>query len=299
MLNLVQGIETYSPPSSVGFVVFELSRQEDSDKELEDTPLHTDNSDDTEDGMGSVPKLKEPKQLKEDKHTGDGTEVSEGSHCGAKLVSIRIQLKAIISYCLLFMINDKTKTYTRTEEDGDQEESNQEGHVPNNRTKSDDRNPYQTRLNLTVHGETLDEEVTDHEKYSQTDGADNFSNQNSLPRSPRHITRQLLTRETQPLALETSNPSSGQSTVTDPRVSMCSRVASRHPTNKFSVVDNKVSDGELVGVEEERRNTKTNNRNPEVDKMRNPNCKSDEEKNDEGTYTEIDRRSSESGAVHG
>lgn len=60
MLNPVQGIETYSPPSSVGFVVFELSRQEDSDKELEDTPLHTDDSDDTEDGVGSVPKLKEP-----------------------------------------------------------------------------------------------------------------------------------------------------------------------------------------------------------------------------------------------
>lgn len=187
------------------------------------------------------------------------------------------------------------RVQTRTEEDGDQEESNQKGHVPNNRTKSDDRNPHQTRLILTVHGKTLDEKVTDHEKDSQTDGADNFSNQNSLPRSPRHIARQLLTRETQPLALETSNPSSGQSTVTDPRVSMCSRVASRHPTNKFSVVDNKVSDGELVGVEEERRNTKANNRNPEVDKMRNPNCKSDEEKNDEGTYTEIDRRSSESG----
>lgn len=79
--------------------MLELSRQENSNEELEDTPLHTDNSDDTKDGMGSVPKLKEPKQLEEDNHTSDSTEMSEGSHCGSKLMSVRVQLEAIISYC--------------------------------------------------------------------------------------------------------------------------------------------------------------------------------------------------------
>lgn len=192
----------------------------------------------------------------------------------------------------------KEKPYTRAEEDRNQKQSNQKSHVPNNRTKGDDRNPDQTRLNLTVHSETLDEEITDHKEDSQTDGADDLSDQNSLPGSPRHITRQLLTRETQPLALETGDPSSGQSTVTDPRVGMCSRVTSRHPTKELSVIDDEVGNGELVGVEEERSNTETDDRNPEVDKMRNPDCESDEEKEDEGTHTKVDRRSSESGAVH-
>lgn len=196
------------------------------------------------------------------------------------------------------MINDKRKTYTRAKEDRNQKQSNQKSHVPNNRTKGDDRNPDQTRLDLTVHGETLDEEITDHEENSQTDGADDFSDQNSLPGSPRHITRQLLTRETQPLALETSDPSSGQPTVTDPRVGMCSRITSRHPTKEFSVVDDKVGNGELVRVEKERSNTETDDSNPEVDKMRNPDCEGDKEKEDKGTHTEVDRRSSESGAAH-
>ena len=49
-----------SPPSPVGFVVLELAGQEDRNKDLLDGPLDCDDGDDTEDGMGGVPKFQEP-----------------------------------------------------------------------------------------------------------------------------------------------------------------------------------------------------------------------------------------------
>jgi hypothetical protein len=51
---------TYSPPSSVGLVVLELSRQEDGDQDLEYTPLNSDDSNDTEDRMRGGPTLEVP-----------------------------------------------------------------------------------------------------------------------------------------------------------------------------------------------------------------------------------------------
>ncbi len=49
-----------SPPSPVGLIVLELSRQEDSDEDLEDTSLHTDNGNDTDHSMRSIPEFQEP-----------------------------------------------------------------------------------------------------------------------------------------------------------------------------------------------------------------------------------------------
>ena len=40
--------------------MLELSRQEDGDQDLEDTPLHHDDGDHAEDSVGRVPKFKEP-----------------------------------------------------------------------------------------------------------------------------------------------------------------------------------------------------------------------------------------------
>lgn len=51
---------TYSPPSSVGLVVLELSRQEDGDQDLEYTPLNSDDGNDTEDRMRGGPSLEVP-----------------------------------------------------------------------------------------------------------------------------------------------------------------------------------------------------------------------------------------------
>ncbi len=49
-----------SPPSPVGLIVLELSGQEDSDEDLEDTSLHTDNGNDTDHSMRSIPEFQEP-----------------------------------------------------------------------------------------------------------------------------------------------------------------------------------------------------------------------------------------------
>lgn len=46
-----------SPPSSVGFVMLELSGQEDGNEDLEDTPLNGNHGDKTEDGVRGVPEF--------------------------------------------------------------------------------------------------------------------------------------------------------------------------------------------------------------------------------------------------
>jgi hypothetical protein len=59
-LTLAKGVCTYSPPSSVRLIVLELSRQEDSNQDLEDTSLHHDDSDYPKHSMRRVPKFEEP-----------------------------------------------------------------------------------------------------------------------------------------------------------------------------------------------------------------------------------------------
>lgn len=85
-------IATHSPPSSVRLVVLELSREEDGDEDLEDGPLHGDDSNDTDDGASSAPSLEVPKQLEEGDHTDHSGEMSQCSHGGTELVGVRIEL---------------------------------------------------------------------------------------------------------------------------------------------------------------------------------------------------------------
>jgi len=49
-----------SPPSSVGLVVLELSREEKRDEELVEGSLDRHRGEDSEDGVGRVPSLEEP-----------------------------------------------------------------------------------------------------------------------------------------------------------------------------------------------------------------------------------------------
>lgn len=83
---------TYSPPGSVRLVVLELSRQEDSDQDLENTPLHRNHGNDTNDGGSGAPSLEIPEQLEECDHTDNSREVGEGSHGRTKLVGVRVEL---------------------------------------------------------------------------------------------------------------------------------------------------------------------------------------------------------------
>jgi hypothetical protein len=69
---------------------------------------------------------------------------------------------------------------------------------------------------------------------------------------------------------------------------VCPRITSRHPSEEFSVVDDKVRVGELMGIEEEWSDTKTNDGNPEVDKMWDPDGKCDVEEEDECSDTKVD-----------
>lgn len=75
---------------------------------------------------------------------------------------------------------------------------------------------------------------------------------------------------------------------------MGARVSSRHPSKQLSVVDDEVAEGELVRVEEERRDGERQYGDPEVNQVRRPYGQGDVEQEDEGTKTKVDRRSSES-----
>ena len=52
-----------SPPGPVSLIVLELASQEDGNKDLLDGPLDRNDSNDTEDGVGSIPKFQEPLRI--------------------------------------------------------------------------------------------------------------------------------------------------------------------------------------------------------------------------------------------
>jgi hypothetical protein len=72
--------------------VLELSGQEDSDEDLEDTPLHGNDGNDTEDSVRSGPSFEVPKEFKEGNHTDDSSKVSDRGHRSTKLIGIRVEL---------------------------------------------------------------------------------------------------------------------------------------------------------------------------------------------------------------
>ena len=86
-------VEPYSrPPSSVGFVVLEFSREEYRDEDLEYTSLNTDDGDNGETGVCSVPLFEEPFEFEKGDHTDHSAKVGEGSHGGTELVGVRVEL---------------------------------------------------------------------------------------------------------------------------------------------------------------------------------------------------------------
>ena len=84
-----------SPPCSVRLVVFELSREEDGDEDLEDTSLDGHGGNDTQDGVRSFPKFKEPEELEESDHSDHGTKVGNGSHSRTELCRLGIKLSSV------------------------------------------------------------------------------------------------------------------------------------------------------------------------------------------------------------
>jgi hypothetical protein len=84
------------------------------------------------------------------------------------------------------------RAYAWTEEERDQEEDGQEGHVPDDRTERDDGDSEQSRLDDSANGERLDEQVTNDKDDGEAEGTNDFTDNNRLPRCSRHIARQLI-----------------------------------------------------------------------------------------------------------
>ena len=79
---------------------------------------------------------------------------------------------------------------------------------------------------------------------------------------------------------------------------MSSTVTSRHPSEELSVINDKVGERELMGVEQEGSDTKTKDGNPEVDDMRDKYRHGNVEQEDQSSDTKVDRGASESRAVY-
>ena len=69
---------------------------------------------------------------------------------------------------------------------------------------------------------------------------------------------------------------------------MGSGIASGHPTQELSIVDDEVGECELVRVEEERSNAKSHDGDPAVDQVRHPDCKRGIQQKQQCTHTEVD-----------
>ena len=79
---------------------------------------------------------------------------------------------------------------------------------------------------------------------------------------------------------------------------MGSTVTSRHPSEELSVIDDKVGERELMGVEQEGSDTKTKDGNPEVNDVRDEYRHGDVEQEHQRSNTKVDRGASESRAAY-
>ena len=226
--------------------MLKFSRQEHGNEDLEDAPLHSHDRNQTQDGMRRIPQFQKPQEFEKRNHAHNRTEVRNGSHRRTELVGTRVE--------------------TWTKENGDEEEGNEQRHVEYNRSEGDDGDSQQSRLNLAIDRKRLYKQVTNDKDGGETEWSDDLAHHNRLPRCSRDITRQLSSaqskslthlfrRQAQSLSLETGNLRSGQSTIPDPRIRMCSRITPRHPSQEFSIIDDKVGKRELMRVEEEWRDT--------------------------------------------
>ena len=77
------------------------------------------------------------------------------------------------------------------------------------------------------------------------------------------------------LLLITSNHRPGKSAVSVPTARLRPRISSRHPPQKFTIIDDEVGKGELVRVEKEWSDTEREDREPEVDEVWYPDGKRD------------------------
>ncbi len=96
-------------------------------------------------------------------------------------------------------------THAWTDKHRDEEQHEQKSHVPNDRTESNDGNSQKTGLQLSIHSEGLDEEVTNDEQRGETNWPDDLSNDDSLPWGPWYIAGKLFRWKTQSLSLETGD----------------------------------------------------------------------------------------------
>lgn len=75
---------------------------------------------------------------------------------------------------------------------------------------------------------------------------------------------------------------------------MRSRVATRHPSKEFTIVDDEVGERELMRVEQEGCDDERHNTDPEVDEMGHPNCHRDVDEYQECAHAEVDAGTGES-----
>jgi hypothetical protein len=95
------------------------------------------------------------------------------------------------------------------------------------------------------------------------------------------------------LLLVASDHCPGHTAVANPRVDMGERIPARHPAKELSIIDDEISKRELMGIEKEWGDAKSEDGDPEVDEVGHPQRKGHVKQQTERAHTEVNTRPSE------
>lgn len=193
-------------------------------------------------------KKKTYEELEESDHSDESQEMSSCSNDGTELCP---------------------RAHHWSEEEGHKEQRQQHRGVPNDGPNGDDGDTNQRARGLVTFGvgEGLDEHVSNNEDRGDGEGRDDFGEEDCAPRCSGNVARQLLRWVPKLLLLVTGDHGTRKTTVPIPTARLRPRVAARHPTQEFSVVNDEVGEGELMGIKHERRDAQGEDRRPEVEQV--------------------------------
>lgn len=196
------GVPLTRPPRSVGLIVLEFSSQAQANNQLQDQSLNGNGGNHTKKGLLEHKALQEPHDFKEDDLDNDRDTVGNTRHHGR---------------CLLAT---NTQQWTSAARDGKQD--HERTCVDDNRSKrhnsqSQDRVDWLgiSHTVLSVH-----EGVGNKGRCGNKQWNDEFSENQVTESCSSNVTSALFTWIAQNLSLETSDSGSGQSDITNPRVSV-------------------------------------------------------------------------------
>lgn len=272
------------PPCYVRGIGAEFSGQSQGDDELVDETLDGNDSDHTGKRLGEVPTLEEVHDLEEDDEGDDGDGVCNSGEHSTELLAAHAEHGAHTTSHAEEHDGNTGVDSDRTECDKDQADDGV------GRSNVD---TIHVGVGLTNTSASVHEQVRQHGHSNPDKRTHNFSEEDVGELGTGCVAGELGRGVTKSLALETSKTGTGQTNEANPGRRVSLGVATRQPAEELAVVDEEVGPRELVRVEDEGRDTKGEQRDPEPEKPVTPCRQCSEEQNQQTTSTPVDRRAGE------